>query len=171
MNGAKSATLELRDIHLPEPISWWPPAPGWWFLLGALLLIALGVFLFRRYQKKLALKKQVLAEFKNICTQYQNDKNLTALIQSISILLRRACISFYPRSEAASLTGKAWLHFLDSTANEKSFNTEHGQLIATAPYLAENTKLDIDAEKIISLCENWLKAQPDKNHVMAGSKS
>jgi len=163
-------TLELRDIHLPEPISWWPPAPGWWFLLGGLLLVVLAVYLFRHYQKKQALKKQVLAEFETICTQYQSDKNSIALIQSISILLRRACISFYPRSEAASLTGKAWLHFLDSTGNEKTFDSEHGQLITTAPYLAENTQLDIDAEKVIRLCENWLKTQPNKNHVTAGSK-
>ncbi|MCK5002309.1 MAG: DUF4381 domain-containing protein [Gammaproteobacteria bacterium] len=171
MNGATPTTLELRDIHLPEAISWWPPAPGWWFLLGSIILIIAAIFLFKRYQKKQALKKQVLAEFENICTQYQSDKNAIALIQSMSILLRRACISFYPRSEAASLTGKSWLAFLDDTSKEKVFDTEHGQLIATAPYLSENTKLDFDAENLIHLCENWLKAQPNKNHDRAGSKS
>ncbi|MBT3527943.1 MAG: DUF4381 domain-containing protein, partial [Porticoccaceae bacterium] len=24
---------ELRGIHLPDPISWWPLAPGWWVLI------------------------------------------------------------------------------------------------------------------------------------------
>jgi hypothetical protein len=171
MDSTTPTTLELRDIHLPEPISWWPPAPGWWFLLGLIALIIVALFLFRHYQKKKALKKQVLAEFENICHQYGDDKNQTALVQSLSILLRRTCISFYPRSEAASLTGEAWLRFLDDTGQEKNFSSEHGRLIASAPYLSENTKLDIDTEKLIQLCRRWLKSQPNKNHDRAGTGS
>ena len=171
MAGMTPTTLELRDIHLPEPISWWPPAPGWWLLLGLILLTVAAVFLFRRYQKKQALKKQVLAEFEILFELYNKEKNTTALVQSLSVLLRRACISFYPRSEAASLTGESWLQFLDDTGAEKAFQTEQGKLIASAPYLSENTTLDFDAEKLISVCENWLKAQPNKNHDKAGSKS
>ena len=26
---------ELRDIHLPPEIGWWPPAYGWWILITA----------------------------------------------------------------------------------------------------------------------------------------
>ena len=32
----------LHDIVLPPPVPWWPPAPGWYWvmgLLGALLLL------------------------------------------------------------------------------------------------------------------------------------
>ncbi|MGB4246521.1 MAG: DUF4381 family protein, partial [Pseudohongiellaceae bacterium] len=31
---------QLADIHLPEPIGFWPPAPGWWVLLVLLLVVA-----------------------------------------------------------------------------------------------------------------------------------
>ena len=171
MNGATPTTLELRDIHLPDPISWWPLAPGWWFIFGTILLLTAAFLLFRYYQKKQALKKTVLAEFETIRIQYEQDKNLIVLLQSLSTLLRRACISFYPRSEAAGLTGKSWLDFLDNTGDEKVFNTEKGQLIATAPYISENTKLAIDSEELMQLCENWLRAQPNKNHDRKDKKS
>ncbi|MBL4711699.1 MAG: DUF4381 domain-containing protein [Gammaproteobacteria bacterium] len=34
--------LNLKDIHLPEPILWWPLAPGWWMVI-ALLFVAVGL--------------------------------------------------------------------------------------------------------------------------------
>lgn len=112
-----------------------------------------------------------MAEFETIRLQYEQEINSTTLVQSLSILLRRACISFYPRSEAAGLTGEAWLQFLNDTGQEKNFNIEPGKLISSAPYLSDNTALDFDAEKLINLCDNWLKAQPNKNHDRAESKS
>ena len=33
----------LRDIALPAAVSWWPLAPGWWLLLGLVLLFALAL--------------------------------------------------------------------------------------------------------------------------------
>ena len=38
-SGADPLAL-LRGYHMPDPIDWWPPAPGWWLLL--ILTIGLG---------------------------------------------------------------------------------------------------------------------------------
>ena len=30
--------LPLRDVHEGVAPAWWPPAPGWWLLLGAIVI-------------------------------------------------------------------------------------------------------------------------------------
>ena len=38
---------QLAPLIDPEPISWWPPAPGWWLLGLALLLGLAALWRFR----------------------------------------------------------------------------------------------------------------------------
>ena len=39
---ANQALLQqLRDIHVPDPIGFWPLAPAWWVMLTAFFLILL----------------------------------------------------------------------------------------------------------------------------------
>ena len=40
--------LPLRDLHLPDAIGWWPPAPGWWVVI-ALLAAGLGYLAWRAF--------------------------------------------------------------------------------------------------------------------------
>ena len=50
MNPDPASLANLRDIVEPPPVPWWPPAPGWWFLLTVLGLIAILVAL-RAYRR------------------------------------------------------------------------------------------------------------------------
>ena len=162
--------LPLRDIHLPDAISWWPPAPGWWILLGILLVSATTVYLLRAIYLSRRLKRSALSELESIRQQYEQTRNQKQLVEALSILMRRASISFHPRSEAASLTGEHWLDYLDSTSKQPGFNNDAGQLLISAPYLpadhVESNESASHAEALVSLCENWLRAQPyiNKKH-------
>ena len=153
-----SQTLNLRDIHLPSSIAWWPPAPGWWIVLAVIVsLSVLGIFLYRRKQRR---KMFVAAtqEFENIQHHYTDNQNVQLLAKALSIWLRRVCLSFYPRADVAALTGTAWLEFLDSGLplgiTDHKFHHGVGQVLITAPYQAN---VDIDADELLLLCQSWLK--------------
>jgi hypothetical protein len=148
--------LPLKDIHLPESIGWYPPAMGWWLLaIGLPLLVAFFYWLYKRLVRKSAIKTatKILVDLK----QDVNKDNFQKLCE-LSILLRRAAISIFPRSEVASLTGQAWLDFLDRSMSGKPFSEGVGACLADAPY-RKSTVNDIEMTELLSLCESWLKAQ------------
>jgi hypothetical protein len=159
---AQAESLALRDIHLPDPVSWWPPAPGWWLLLGGIFLLAIMLFMIKKIRQRKRLQKVSLAELEILRTKYDNDKNKKALAQSLSVLLRRASISFQPRNNVASLTGNQWLQHLDNTTDNKGFETGTGNILITAPYLPDDKQIDVDTDSLLSLCESWLREQPHK---------
>lgn len=148
--------LDLKDIHEPEAIGWWPPAIGWWILAIAVpLLIIFLIWVYKRLTRKTALKtaKKILFQIK----QDASRNNLQKLCD-LSVLVRRVAISLSPREKAAGLTGRQWLEFLDSSVKGTPFSEGIGQLLADAPY--RNTQpTETEISQLIELCENWLKAQ------------
>jgi len=152
--------LELRDIHLPDTtFSWWPPAIGWWILAIIIPLLCFFIFwLYKRITRKTALKTA-----KKLLLQIKHDTNLEdkhKLIE-LSELIRRVAISISPREETASLTGRAWLEYLDSSVKETPFSQGVGRCFADAQY-QKTAMIDLDMSLLITLCENWLKAQKEK---------
>jgi len=148
--------LPLKDIHLPEAIGWWPPAIGWWLL--AVLIVLLIVFLYWFY-KRLTRKTAIKTAKKNLAIIKENpalDNNQK--LRDLSMLVRRVAISVSPRAEVASLTGHQWLAFLDKSVIGAPFSEGCGQLLTEAPYRnIQPTEQEIS--QLISLCEDWLKAQ------------
>ena len=121
-----------------------------------------SALVYRRVRRHRLLKRTVLAELAAIRQRYQQDGDAIELVQALSALMRRASISFYQRSDTASLTGDRWLRYLDSTAERKDFERGDGKILATAPYLPLNTRLDVNADDLLTLCEEWLRLQPVK---------
>jgi hypothetical protein len=110
-----TALAKLKDIHLPEPTSWWPPAPGWWLLA---LLLLLSPLLWRWLRQYLTHRRQpryrsaALRELDLYYQQYQQQKDSTVFIQSVSALLKRVAMQCYSPDQVASLSGEQWGEFL-----------------------------------------------------------
>ena len=152
----ESGKLPLRDIHLPEAISWWPPALGWWLLAILIpLLLTLIFWLYKRITRKTAIKaaKKLLLQIKLDAHRDNHEK----LIE-LSALLRRVAISNAGRTICAGLTGEHWLEFLDYSVKGSPFTQGIGKLLATAPY-QKTQPTDMEISQLTRLCEDWLNAQ------------
>ena len=152
--------LPLRDIHLPESVSWWPPAPGWWLVVVGIIALLLAAVIInkRRAQPARSIKSISHAQFRRLCDAYRQHHDAHRLVRDLSMLLRRISISLCPRSAAAGLTGEAWLQFLDRIAATDQFMQGPGRVLIDAPYrrLAE-----LDAEALLALCSAWINNLPD----------
>ncbi len=147
--------LPIKDIHLPEPVSWWPPAVGWWILAVMLpVAVFILVWLYKRMTRKTALKaaKRYLAAIKQDTSRDDYQK-----LCALSVLIRRTAISHFPRTETASLIGAQWLEFLETPMSDKRFSEGVGQLLLDVPYRKAGTE-DLKIGELIQLCEDWLQA-------------
>lgn len=147
---------KLRPIHEPEPISWWPPAPGWWFVAILIPFICfLTYWLYRRITRKTAIKtaKKLLLAIKQ-----DNQSGNRQKLETLSGLIRRVAISLSGRSNCAGLTGDQWLTFLDSTMKSHPFSQGIGKLLTESPYRNKQPTSE-EIAQLLNLCESWLSAQ------------
>ncbi|MDD5271406.1 MAG: DUF4381 domain-containing protein [Methylovulum sp.] len=154
--------LQLKGLHLPEAISWWPPALGWWLVaLAAAGTLALLYWLYKRLTRKTAVKT---AQKLLLAIRQHPDWDNAQKLQELSALLRRVAISIAPNTNVASLTGDTWLHFLDQALANSAFSTGIGACLADAPYRPIALS-DAEMAQLFSLCEAWLKqcARPARN--------
>lgn len=143
--------IPLRDLHLPEAIGWWPPAPGWWFLiLLAVAAIVYVVYRSLRQWRRNAMRRVALKELRRIQKDYASGVDEITLAIELSALLRRAMLAYAAREEVAGLTGERWLHWLDQGLDEKPFANGAGHNVESLPYRrADRIEDDVDVQGMI----------------------
>lgn len=153
--------LPLRDIHLPDSVSWWPLAIGWWLFPLFFILLSFAIYKFIKYKKqnrKIAYKKIALNELKGLRLQYENSETSIELTRAISALLRRIALSYLPRENIASLTGTQWTEQLNQLCSQNIFTNEIASQLESAPYMRQS---NIDNKKLLTTCELWVQSLPE----------
>jgi hypothetical protein len=138
--------LPLRDIHVPDPISWWPPAVGWWFVAAVVLAAAVWVWRYRKKRRSVGYRMR--RELTTLRQSFARDNDVDRLVQQGSLLLRRACLSGFPREQVAGLTGAAYLAFIDRLAEADFLPERRAALLRDGPY---RPSADIDAGEYLEL--------------------
>ena len=105
---------QLRDIHLPDAVHMWPPAPGWWFAFGLMVLAVTVIFLRVRANRR-SLRRAALRELDSVENSYRITSDAAVLARSLSALLRRTALARFGRARVAGLHGQEWIEFLAAT--------------------------------------------------------
>lgn len=146
---------ELKDIHLPASVDWWPLAPGWWVLVALILMVLALVVLKRsRSRKHRQLTQAAIISLNQLAQDKSLDK--TEWLKALSSLLRQIVINFHGREAGAGLVGEDWLAYLDQRGGGQGFSQGVGQVIASQPYQQAS---DYDREALLRLVHQWIKRQ------------
>lgn len=114
---------QLRDIHLPAPIGWWPPAPGWWALGAALLLIlCVALYWLARRHRQRRYRRIALRQLDALHARWRQHGDPHLFVEELNRLLKQAALSAFPAQRVAALHGEAWLRFLDGTLPQPQFD-------------------------------------------------
>lgn len=112
----------LKELPLPEPVSWLPATSGWWLLAALALAIAGGWGLrgYRAWQGQ-GYRRRALAR-------------LSALgsLAELPRVLRTTALAAYPREEVAALRGRAWIAWLNE--NGGRFEVDDAEWLDRLPY-------------------------------------
>ena len=147
---------QLRDIHLPDPISWWPPAIGWWLLvalLGAAIIYGLRWFLNQRAYN--CYRTEALRSLDQLKTSFINDR--LRHCQEILGLLRRTAKTAYPQLSLESEPTPSMLSRLNQCCANPVFNENLQQRLGDLPY-QENPEIPPSLlQELDETTRKWLK--------------
>lgn len=140
---------EIHDIFIPNGVSMFPLAYGWWSLpLVALFIFFIIKFLFwsiKKSRKHYALKKLEKIDVQN---------PVDAALQ-MSELLRRICNLKY--REASALYGEEWISFLNEHTTSKIAGDE-AKLLVYAPFMQTDdmTYSCDNSKQLKNFCKTWI---------------
>ncbi len=111
----EAALRSLKDIVVPQPVSWMPHTWGW-LALGLILLAAIllwGMVLYRRWRRN-AYRREALQILDEIEGDLRSQQTRDVASARLGELLKRTALAAWPRNTIAAVSGNEWVGFLSS---------------------------------------------------------
>ena len=141
---------DLADIHLPNSISAWPLAPGWWVLiiLACAGLVALFI-LWSKWHASRLYRRQALAQLNSI--EASSNGQLVATLE----LLKQTANTAYPDQHFGSLGIAEFKVFLQKSCSEAAFEKVPDNLEATL--YSKSVEFDsLMTEHFMASAKTWI---------------
>jgi len=153
---------QLRDIHVPEAIGWWPLAIGWWLLLAlVILMLVAGIWAFLQHLKRQRYRHLAVAELDQAFMLWQENQNTALFIQSTNQILKRALTHGLSQAMAKDFShnelnthGETWAAYLKTLAPD-AFDQQSLEALASGGYQKD---YQTDAEKLYRQTTDWLRS-------------
>ncbi|MDM8568338.1 DUF4381 domain-containing protein [Thiotrichales bacterium HSG1] len=129
--------MNLHDIRGLDMISWWPLAPGWWLLIGLIILLTI-IFIYRIKRKQKNRNWQQMARQEWLQLRPLNSPAKEQLT-FLSVLLRRIAVQKYGREACAGLSGEKWLAWLTKNDPQGFDWNKTGKILVETPYMPPDT--------------------------------
>lgn len=141
---------ELKNIHLPDPVSIFPLAIGWYILIILTLIIA-GVYFWWKF-KYIKRQKYIRNIYHMLAILYKGNANNNETIAEVSILIKRVAMMKFPEQQPHKLFGEQWLIFLDTTGKTNNFTNGAGRNLLN---IYNNQSID-NPEEFFNVIKQWL---------------
>ncbi len=146
---------QLRDIRLPDEISWWPIADGWWLLaiITGLAIAITGLLIVRRRR---SLRFNALHELQLLRNDEQLQHRPLLLAERAGELLKRIVLRNPDDQSSAPLSGDKWSQVLAEEPG--AMDSTIAEFIAVAPYVSEQTETSAPSVvTILDATESWIR--------------
>lgn len=136
---------KLHDFYQPPPVAWTPKTAGWYalFAIAAALMIWSAVHFSRKWfanhYRREALRELTLLHPSEFCA-----------------LLKRTALAAWPREKVASLSGAAWLEFLDGAVHDEAFHNAPANQIEELALRPETLSSE-DEQALRSTVAAWIR--------------
>ncbi|WP_250516717.1 DUF4381 domain-containing protein [Caballeronia sp. INDeC2] len=153
-----AALQSLRELPLPEPVSYAPQTIGWVFvaLLLVVIVLAAAWLAWRRHERS-RYRREALAELARIEAKLGDEATRASALGEIAPLMKRTALAAAPREQVAALSGASWLAYLKKTHG--AFDDESGALLYMASYAPRERLAAItrqQAQRLVQAARDWI---------------
>ena len=157
---------QLADIHLPEPIGFWPPAPGWWVLF---VLLCLGSYFWgRRAYAAWRLRRSCAFAIRELDASLQAyrqgsaglngeqlDSHRLNYVSEVNAVLRRVALKQFPEQALAGLGGQDWIAFLRTHGNASLLDENLAVTLSQGRFARH---WEVDEQALYAMAHQWISS-------------
>jgi hypothetical protein len=145
----------LHPLRTPEPLPWWPPAPGWWLLAGLLLaVLSWAAWRSWRHYHSNQYRRSARVGVQTLLARHADHGDPARTLGELNTLLKAVALRSCPRAEVASLSGERWRDFLNQSLEQARSSLRFPEAVARAHAPDPGP---IDTVALQRCAETWLR--------------